>query len=264
MFAACRTPNIGEVLQKSLGNLLSSPQLSGSVHSKRGPLIKTSGDSPESCTVMGGFGAGAGAAAMAATPPIKAPSLGEGTGPIFGEGVGVLPQLLRGCCKPLAAMSFGDAQGMLGLSIGDGVAEPGSEPGREPGLEPGREAKDAGATEGAEAGVTGVPGPASAAMDGAEGTNSGAEGFHELAPKPPAAALAAAAAAADALISCSSGGTSSAYCPAHAASSEPCPSAGIIQYTGCSIPFMPSACIWSVHVGICTSSSTGGAGGASK
>lgn len=225
MFAACRTPNIGEVLQKSLGNLLSSLQVSGSVHSRRGPLIKTSGDSPDSCTVMGGFGAVGGVDAMAATPPIRAPSLGEGTGPIFGEGVGVLPQLLRGCGTPAAAMSFGDAQGMLGLSIGDGVAEPGSEPGLEPGLEPGRDAKDA---EGAEAGVAGVPGAASA-VEGAEGTNSGAEGFHELAPKPPAAALAAAAEAAAVLTSCPSAGTSSPECPQNTASSEPCPSAGIIQ-----------------------------------
>lgn len=204
MLPACLIPNIGEVRQKSLGKLLNLPQLSGSRHSSLGPLTRTSGEGPPaSCTAIGGRGAaGDCAAAMAAMPLIRELSFGEGTGPIFGDGVGVRPQLLLlGAWKTApTAMSLGDAaHGAAGLSIGDGLAE-------DPGLVGANAGEsDAGATGGGadEAEVTGDRccccdcctaggGPACGGVGG--GTNSGAEGFHSLAPKPPLAAAAAAAA----------------------------------------------------------------------
>mmetsp|Transcript_46637 Transcript_46637/g.123163 ORF Transcript_46637/g.123163 Transcript_46637/m.123163 type:complete len:231 (+) Transcript_46637:296-988(+) len=105
MFAAERTPNMGDVMQKSFGNLLSLLHGSGRDHSSQAPSTLQSGDSSERLTVIVG---GAGGIAGDAIGPCAGERLpcaglgiwiglreGDGMGPSIGDGVGVLPQGLR-------------------------------------------------------------------------------------------------------------------------------------------------------------------------
>mmetsp|Transcript_36184 Transcript_36184/g.113975 ORF Transcript_36184/g.113975 Transcript_36184/m.113975 type:complete len:246 (-) Transcript_36184:1035-1772(-) len=215
-----RTPNIGEVRQKSLGYRRSLPQLSGSDHSSWLPSICTSGCA-SGISTSGGAGGGT-----------WRPMCGGGSGPNIGEEDGVLPhdalwagdgaaaifgEWLHRDDGTAVAPSFGEGAGVEVTELGPRERAAGGSAGVEVTELGARDRGSPGANDAGDS-VLKPPGTpwATDAGDGAlktPGTNSGAAGF---------SARPALAGAAPSLKSCGSANTTSVSSGPAAAAAESC------------------------------------------